>query len=90
MALFLSVTIGAVFSCLGLSVRARVLISIIGLVAGGTWAELSSPNDMLISIGAAFESQLEVSWHETLIWVAALTMGALFCRHFLNRAHRST
>ena len=59
--------------------------SMVGLLAGGTWAEWEAPNDVSISVCAAFASHLKSFWWEVLMLAAAATVGGFCCDRFIRR-----
>ena|ERR1051325_9374711 len=62
----------------------------IGLLFGGTWAELSVPRDVPTTFFAELTSHLQNFWREVLLFIAVSTAGHLCITHLLykNRATR--
>jgi hypothetical protein len=84
-AILFALAMGLAFARLRLSVLTLLLASVIGLLAGGTWAVRTSPSDIPVSMLYAFESQLQLFWRETAIWIAAVAVGATIASLYLGR-----
>ena len=56
-----------------------------GLLLGGTWVALTFPNDVAISVCAAFASHLKSFWRETLLLTFATTLAGFCCAYFAKR-----
>jgi hypothetical protein len=57
----------------------------VGLLLGGTWAAWTFPNDVAISVCAAFASHLKSFWRETLLLTFATTLAGFCCAYFAKR-----
>ena len=69
----------------GLRVIALACGATAGLLLGGAWAAWSFPNDVQVSIDAAFVSHLESFWREVIILVASATIVAFCCSRYAKR-----
>lgn len=67
---------GGTLSLLRVPILAVSCGAILGLLLGGTWVEWKAPNDVPVSVGAAFRSHLESFWGQTLMLTLAATLGA--------------
>lgn len=82
-------------ACGGTLYLLRVPISVVscgtlvGLLLGGTWVEWRAPNDVAISVGAAFQSHLESFWRQMLMLTFAATLGASVPNLSKNRVKAS-
>jgi len=65
-AIVVATVCGSTLSLLRVSRSALSCGAMAGLLSGGTWATWKSPNDVTISVYAAFASHLESFWRETL------------------------
>jgi len=63
--------------------------AIIGFLLGGTWVEWNAPNDVTISVSAAFWSHLETLWGQTLMLTFAASFGATVPRLSKHRVKAS-
>ena len=79
--------IGCALSRLRFSALALVCASMAGLLLGGTWAAWQAPNDVPVSIIAAFTAYLESFWREVIVLTAASTIaGSCFARIAKNQS----
>lgn len=76
---------GAALSLLRVSTSALACGVMVGLLLGGTWAAWSFPNDLAISVCAAFASHLKSFWRETLLLTLANTLAGVCCAYFAKR-----
>ncbi len=84
-AIVVATACGSALSLLRVSRSALSCGAMAGLLLGGTWAERKFPNDVAISVYAAFASHLESFWHETLMLTFAATLAGFCCAHFAKR-----
>ena len=83
-AVVVAIACGGVLSLLRLPVLALACGSIAGLLLGGTWAAWQAPNDVPVSVGAAFASHLGSFWREVIILTVVASIGA-FCSARLKK-----
>ena len=76
---------GGVLSLLRFSTSVLACGVMAGLLLGGTLAAWKLPNDVAISIYAAFASHFESFWREILILTLAATLAGFCCVYFANR-----
>jgi hypothetical protein len=84
----IAVVVAAVSGCVLFQFRFSVLAlacgSMAGLLIGGTWAEWRAPNDVTITVSAAFASHLESFWREVIVLTVTVIVGG-FCVAALER-----
>jgi hypothetical protein len=84
-AVIVAAVCGGAFWLLRVSTSALSCGAMAGLLLGGTWAVWKFPNDVAISVYAAFRSHLESFWRETLMLAFAATFASLLCAYFFRR-----
>ena len=84
-AIVVATACGSALSLLRVSRSALSCGAMAGLLLGGTWAEWKFPNDVAISVYAAFASHLESFWREVLTLTLATTLTAFLCAYFVKR-----
>jgi hypothetical protein len=73
------VVYGCAFSFFRLPIQALACSSLVGLLVGGTWGELETPNDVSVLVGEAFRIHLITCWPDIVILtVAAVVTGFCF------------
>jgi hypothetical protein len=87
----IAVVVAAANGCVLFRFRFSVLAlacgSMAGLLIGGTWAAWQAPNDVTISVSAAFALHLESFWREVIMLTVTVIVGG-FCGAVLNRQGR--
>jgi len=76
---------GVALSLLRVSTSALSCGVMVGLLLGRTWAAWTFPNDVAISVCAAFASHLKSFWRETLLLTFATTLAGFCCAYFAKR-----
>ena len=75
-AIVIAAAFGGALSLLRVPMFALSCGAMAGLLLGGTWAAWKAPNDVAISVYAAFVTHLESFWRQMLILTFAATLGA--------------
>ena len=88
-AIVVAAACGGALSLLRVSLSALSCGAMAGLLLGGTYAVWKAPNDVAISVYAAFGSHLEYFWRQMLMLTFAATLGATVPNLSKNRVKAS-
>ena len=81
LAILVAMACGATLSLMGVATPTLSCGVAFGLLAAGTVAAWTAPNDVAVSLHGAFANHLESFWREILILIAAATLAALCCNY---------